>query len=115
MRYGCPRLAARYLAYPHVKPNGRHLQVEGVACTKSGTTLVGTIHLTAHHLIFRYDAEAEKEMWVSVLSYEFLIRVYLPAGPISLDIAGLAPSSNVTRTMSSYFPHSDFRNLFFGF
>lgn len=40
-------------------------QVERVACTKSGTTLLGTIHLTAHHLIFRYNGEAEKEMWVS--------------------------------------------------
>ncbi|KAG5642888.1 hypothetical protein DXG03_001930 [Asterophora parasitica] len=39
-------------------------KVERVACTKSGTTRLGTIHLTAHHLIFRYDGEAEKEMWV---------------------------------------------------
>ncbi|KAG6910294.1 hypothetical protein DXG01_011691 [Tephrocybe rancida] len=42
----------------------KDLQVERVACTKSGTTRLGTIHLTAHHLIFRYDEEAEKEMWV---------------------------------------------------
>ncbi|KAG6832072.1 hypothetical protein H0H92_005494 [Tricholoma furcatifolium] len=39
-------------------------KVERVSCTKSGTTRFGTIHLTAHHLIFRYDEEAEKEMWV---------------------------------------------------
>ncbi|KAG6854569.1 hypothetical protein C0991_004905 [Blastosporella zonata] len=39
-------------------------QVERVACTKSGTTRLGTIHLTAHHLIFRYDEQSEKEMWV---------------------------------------------------
>ncbi|KAJ7905782.1 protein-tyrosine phosphatase-like protein [Mycena olivaceomarginata] len=39
-------------------------KVENVSCTKNATTLVGTIHLTAHHLIFRYDDEAEKEMWV---------------------------------------------------
>ncbi|KAJ7632852.1 protein-tyrosine phosphatase-like protein [Roridomyces roridus] len=39
-------------------------KVEKVSCTKNGNTLVGTVHLTAHHLIFRYDDEQEKEMWV---------------------------------------------------
>ncbi|KAF8211986.1 protein-tyrosine phosphatase-like protein [Mycena galopus ATCC 62051] len=39
-------------------------KVEDVSCTKNATTLVGTIHLTAHHLIFRYDDASEKEMWV---------------------------------------------------
>ncbi|TFK42336.1 protein-tyrosine phosphatase-like protein [Crucibulum laeve] len=39
-------------------------KVERVACTKSGATSVGTVHLTAHHLIFRYDGGKEKEMWV---------------------------------------------------
>ncbi|KAJ7709637.1 protein-tyrosine phosphatase-like protein [Mycena rosella] len=39
-------------------------KVEKVTCTKNGTTLLGTIHLTAHHLIFRYDDGEEKEMWV---------------------------------------------------
>ncbi|KAJ7272036.1 protein-tyrosine phosphatase-like protein [Mycena haematopus] len=39
-------------------------KVEKVSCTKNGATLFGTIHLTAHHLIFRYDDANEKEMWV---------------------------------------------------
>ncbi|KAK0463836.1 protein phosphatase [Desarmillaria tabescens] len=39
-------------------------KVEHVACTKSGSTLTGTIHLTAHHLIFQYDEDKEKELWV---------------------------------------------------
>ncbi|KAJ6630572.1 protein-tyrosine phosphatase-like protein [Mycena sp. CBHHK59/15] len=39
-------------------------KVEKVSCTKNGTTLFGTIHLTAHHLIFRYGDGKEKEMWV---------------------------------------------------
>ncbi|KAJ6525690.1 protein-tyrosine phosphatase-like protein [Mycena capillaripes] len=39
-------------------------KVEKVSCTKNATTLLGTIHLTAHHLIFRYDDAKEKEMWV---------------------------------------------------
>lgn len=47
------------------------MQVEKVACTKNGTTLVGTIHLTAHHLIFRYDDGKEQEMWASRLIPHF--------------------------------------------
>ncbi|KIK59568.1 hypothetical protein GYMLUDRAFT_201729 [Collybiopsis luxurians FD-317 M1] len=39
-------------------------KVEHVLCTKNGSTLSGTIHLTAHHLIFRYDGGKENEMWV---------------------------------------------------
>ncbi|KAJ7074303.1 protein-tyrosine phosphatase-like protein [Mycena amicta] len=39
-------------------------QVSQVSCTRNGSTLLGTIHLTAHHLIFRYDDDKEKEMWV---------------------------------------------------
>ncbi|KAJ3736061.1 protein phosphatase [Lentinula guzmanii] len=39
-------------------------KVEHVQCTKGGTTLSGTIHLTPHHLIFHYDGGKEKEMWV---------------------------------------------------
>ncbi|KAG6861532.1 hypothetical protein C0995_015265 [Termitomyces sp. Mi166 len=39
-------------------------KVERVVCTKSGATKLGTVHLIAHHLIFRYDEETEKEMWV---------------------------------------------------
>ncbi|KAK7037943.1 phosphoinositide 3-phosphatase [Favolaschia claudopus] len=39
-------------------------KVEKVACTKNASTLNGTIHLTAHHLIFQYEEAKEKEMWV---------------------------------------------------
>ncbi|KAL4266195.1 protein-tyrosine phosphatase family protein [Pleurotus pulmonarius] len=39
-------------------------KVEHVSCTKSGTTLLGTVHLTAHHLIFRYNDQTVEEMWV---------------------------------------------------
>ncbi|KAG7092604.1 hypothetical protein E1B28_008947 [Marasmius oreades] len=38
-------------------------KVEDVLCTKAGAALKGTIHLTTHHLIFRYDDNKEKEMW----------------------------------------------------
>ena len=42
-----------------------YLQVEQVLFAKSGSISRGTIHLTAHHIIFRYDDGNEKEMWVS--------------------------------------------------
>ncbi|TEB26595.1 phosphatases II [Coprinellus micaceus] len=40
-------------------------KVEQVAYTKSGRSSIGTLHLTAHHLIFHYNEEDEdKELWV---------------------------------------------------
>lgn len=46
--------------------NSRSLpQVEGVLCTKAGHSAQGTVHLTAHHLIFNYDDNVKEEMWVS--------------------------------------------------
>ncbi|KAF9030843.1 phosphatases II [Hymenopellis radicata] len=39
-------------------------KVENVTCTKGTSSLNGTVHLTAHHLIFQYDDEKEKELWV---------------------------------------------------
>ena len=49
------------------------LQVEQVLFAKSGLISRGTIHLTAHHIIFRYDDENEKEMWVSDVVHLCLI------------------------------------------
>ncbi|KZP21226.1 phosphatases II [Athelia psychrophila] len=39
-------------------------KIEGVLCAKGGVTLPGTLHLTAHHLIFNYDEGKQPEMWV---------------------------------------------------
>ncbi|KAF7975840.1 hypothetical protein HWV62_8405 [Athelia sp. TMB] len=39
-------------------------KIEGVLCAKGGVTLPGTLHLTAHHLIFNYDEAKQPEMWV---------------------------------------------------
>ena len=56
-------------AYKQIIENWTSLcQVENVLFTKSGTASNGTLHLTAHHIIFRYDLAEEKEMWVSVVS-----------------------------------------------
>ncbi|EAU88847.2 protein phosphatase [Coprinopsis cinerea okayama7 len=39
-------------------------KVEGVSFTKAGKTNIGTIHLTAHHIIFRYrENEEDQELW----------------------------------------------------
>ncbi|KAI0705935.1 protein-tyrosine phosphatase-like protein [Cytidiella melzeri] len=42
----------------------RVAKVDGVLCSKSGTTLPGTVHLTAHHLIFAYEEPGRDELWV---------------------------------------------------
>ncbi|PPQ93282.1 hypothetical protein CVT25_015280 [Psilocybe cyanescens] len=39
-------------------------KVEHVVFVKSGSLSQGTVHLTAHHIIFRYDDAEEKEMWM---------------------------------------------------
>ncbi|KAF9532181.1 protein-tyrosine phosphatase-like protein [Crepidotus variabilis] len=39
-------------------------KVENVLYSKSGSTSTGTLHLTAHHIIFRYEDSGEKEMWM---------------------------------------------------
>ncbi|KDR73599.1 hypothetical protein GALMADRAFT_251342 [Galerina marginata CBS 339.88] len=39
-------------------------KVEQVVFTKAGSISKGTVHLTAHHIIFRYDDAEEKEMWM---------------------------------------------------
>lgn len=36
-------------------------------CSKAGSTYPGTLHLTAHHLIFAYDEAGREELWVSVV------------------------------------------------
>jgi len=44
----------------------QHLQfkVPGVSLHKGSRTATGTVHLTAHHLIFSYDGSSNQEMWV---------------------------------------------------
>ncbi|KAG1754381.1 phosphatases II [Suillus lakei] len=39
-------------------------KVEKVLCGKSGGAHYGSLHLTAHHLIFRYEDSEREEMWV---------------------------------------------------
>ncbi|KAL4067721.1 phosphatases II [Scleroderma citrinum] len=39
-------------------------KVEKVLCGKSGSAHYGSLHLTAHHLIFRFEDQGKEEMWV---------------------------------------------------
>ncbi|GLB34678.1 putative protein-tyrosine phosphatase family, non-receptor class myotubularin subfamily protein [Lyophyllum shimeji] len=84
-------------------------KVERVACTKTGTTRQGTIHLTAHHLIFRYDEEAEKEMWVP---YPIISLVSC----LPQTLRGQFPLNFHTRTFEtfslSFSNHSDATDVF---
>ncbi|KAK7054644.1 phosphatidylinositol-3-phosphatase ymr1 [Paramarasmius palmivorus] len=70
-------------------------KVEGVRCTKGGSTLSGTIHLTAHHLIFRYDEEKEKEMWIPYPLISLVTR--LPQ-----TLLGQCPVTFHTRTFETF-------------
>ncbi|KAJ7940390.1 protein-tyrosine phosphatase-like protein [Mycena leptocephala] len=70
-------------------------KVEKVSCTKNATTLGGTIHLTAHHLIFRYDDEKEKEMWVPYPLISLVTRL-----PQTLQ--GQCPLSFHSRTFETF-------------
>ncbi|KAF8643804.1 hypothetical protein AX16_008822 [Volvariella volvacea WC 439] len=69
-------------------------KVENVSCTKAGKTSGGTVHLTAHHLIFRYDGSAE-EMWVPYPLISSVTRL-----PQSLQ--GQCPLTIYTRTFENF-------------
>src|SRR5216683_1199337 len=43
----------------------RVIEVSNVLCSKSGKTSPGTLHLTAHHLIFSYADVSQSELWAS--------------------------------------------------
>ncbi|KAL0577882.1 phosphatidylinositol-3-phosphatase ymr1 [Marasmius crinis-equi] len=70
-------------------------KVENVHCTKGGSTLPGTIHLTAHHLIFRYDDNNEKEMWIPYPLISLVNRL-----PQTLQ--GQCPVTFHTRTFETF-------------
>ncbi|KAF7311507.1 Protein phosphatase [Mycena kentingensis (nom. inval.)] len=71
------------------------LQVAGVSCSRNSSNLPGTVHLTAHHLIFRYDADKEKELWVPYPLISLVTR--LPQ-----TLRGETPLAFHTRTFESF-------------
>ncbi|KAL1947939.1 hypothetical protein VTO73DRAFT_13663 [Trametes versicolor] len=74
----------------------RVTKVEGVLCTKGGSTSSGTLHLTAHHAIFHYDEEGREEMWVPYPLISLVSRM-----PMTLQ--GQSPLTIHTRTFETTF------------
>lgn len=71
-------------------------KVQGVAFTKLGKTNVGTIHLTAHHIIFHYqENDKEEELWVPYPLIALVTRL-----PQTLN--GHSPINFNTRTFESF-------------
>lgn len=52
-------------------------QVEGVVCSKLNGSNICTLHLTAHHLIFRYEDDKIDELWVSLAKSAYLVPAEL--------------------------------------
>ncbi|KAI9445984.1 phosphatases II [Lactarius indigo] len=70
-------------------------KVSNVLCSKSGRTLPGTLHLTAHHLIFSYDDDTQSEMWVA---YPLINHV----NRLPQTLSGQCPISFRCRTFETF-------------
>ncbi|KAF9447881.1 phosphatases II [Macrolepiota fuliginosa MF-IS2] len=70
-------------------------KVERVGITKAGATSTGTVHLTAHHLIFHYDDQKLEEFWVPYPLISLVNRL-----PQTLN--GQSPLSFQTRTFEAF-------------
>ncbi|KIO13458.1 hypothetical protein M404DRAFT_579426 [Pisolithus tinctorius Marx 270] len=71
------------------------LQVERVLCGKSGSAHYGSLHLTAHHLIFRYEDAGMEEMWVPYPLISLVVQL-----PQTLQ--GQSPITFHTRTFETF-------------
>ncbi|EED77729.1 predicted protein, partial [Postia placenta Mad-698-R] len=69
-------------------------KVEGVLCSKAGSIASGTVHLTAHHLIFHYDDPAKEEMWIPYPLISLVTR-------LPLTLQGSCPLTIRTRTFEA--------------
>lgn len=83
------------------------VQVERVLCGKSGSAQYGSLHLTAHHLIFRYEDVEREEMWASPTSAFMLHSITCAAGTLPADISCVEAPAHPTRAESVNFSHSD--------
>ncbi|KAF8623558.1 hypothetical protein AX15_006328 [Amanita polypyramis BW_CC] len=70
-------------------------KVEDVGWMKGGVISKGTIHLTAHHLIFRFDDAAQREVWVPYPLISLVTRL-----PQTLQ--GRCPLTFHTRTFETF-------------
>ncbi|KAI9509600.1 phosphatases II [Russula earlei] len=70
-------------------------KVSNVLCSKSGRTAPGTLHLTAHHLIFSYADASQPETWVAYPLINLVTR-------IPQTLSGQCPISFRCRTFDSF-------------
>ncbi|KAG9318574.1 phosphatases II [Chiua virens] len=75
-----------------------HPQVEKVLCGKSGSVQYGSLHLTAHHLIFRYEDKDKEEMWASSVPYPLISLVM----QLPHTLHGRSPITFHTRTFETF-------------
>lgn len=77
-------------------------------CSKAGSTLPGTVHLTTHHLIFAYDDAAKDEMWVSVVLMNMMRLFELRAsGSIPNSLTGHKITPDLSWSESINHPKSN--------
>ncbi|KAF9227819.1 phosphatases II [Gyrodon lividus] len=73
-------------------------KVEKVLCGRSGSAQYGSVHLTAHHLIFRYEDTDKEEMWASSVPYPMIsLVIQLPH-----TLQGQSPVTFHTRTFETF-------------
>ncbi|TBU50226.1 phosphatases II [Dichomitus squalens] len=72
----------------------RVTKVEGVLCTKAGSTSSGTLHLTAHHAIFHFNEEGREEMWIPYPLISLVSRM-------PMTLYGRCPLTIHTRTFET--------------
>ncbi|KAF9246431.1 protein-tyrosine phosphatase-like protein [Melanogaster broomeanus] len=70
-------------------------KVEKVLCGKAGNAQYGSVHLTAHHLIFRYEDADKEEMWVPYPLISLVMQL-----PHTLQ--GQSPITFHTRTFETF-------------
>ncbi|KAI6127781.1 phosphatases II [Pisolithus croceorrhizus] len=70
-------------------------KVERVLCGRSGSSHFGSLHLTAHHLIFRYEDAEIEEMWVPYPLISLVVQL-----PQTLQ--GQSPVTFHTRTFETF-------------
>ncbi|KAF8263066.1 protein-tyrosine phosphatase-like protein [Lactarius quietus] len=89
------RRVRRVTTSAHAMDAIRIPKVSNVLCSKSGRTLPGTLHLTAHHLIFSYDDDSQSEMWVA---YPLINHV----NRLPQTLSGQCPISFRCRTFETF-------------
>ena len=118
-RDGCYSNTQGILSSIHTTVNPKALtwvfEVPNVLCSKSGRTSSGTLHLTAHHLIFSYTDVSQSEMWASPVphippTHSSLTILYI--GCVPTDQSRHPTASNSERAMSHILPVSHIRNVF---